>query len=556
MDNRAGRNAFAGAVALGVAIRAVEFLNCRSLGLDEARTAINVAARGFGALLRPLDLDQTAPPGFLWAERIAWLLGRSDCALRAVPVAAGTAAAILCYPLARRFLAEAPARLACLVGLFAPLFLTYANAVKQYSTELLVAILLLLLFERAFSVERDRRLEGAAILVGALAPWVALTSVFVLATAWVLLVVRVIRHAARDAGLAVSASLLWGGSGAAAYLGVYRAADTSPYLHRFWEHAFLQPGRPGFAPDAAKIVEDLVWGFVAGDPLADRRPLGVLLPLGCGLIVLLCAIGAAWFLRLRGWSATWWLCGPAIATLAASMLGLFPIAPRLTLFLVPGAIVLLVAGLEAILVRTGAGPRLRVGLGVAILVAPLGWVAILRSLSLEPSGHFAQLVSELKAQRRPGEQVYVFARSLPAWIFYSTDWTHPDSVRLHYLVAAADASGFAFENAPSRGRVRAEELLAAATSPRAPGELLGLPSGMEWVEVREQQRARPDSGWVDVEARRIESAATPGVWVLASTFYGAETKLFSALERDATRRTFAKLRPGSALVRYEFATTR
>ena len=85
---------------------------------------------------------------------------------------------------------------------------------------------------------------------------------------------------------------------------------------------------------------------------------------------------------------------------------------------------------------------------------------------------------------------------------------------------------------------------------------MGLPSGMEWVEVREQQRAAPDSGWVDAETRRIESAATPGVWVLASTFYAAETELFSALERDATRRTFANLRPGSALVRYEFAATR
>jgi hypothetical protein len=40
--------------------------------------------------------------------------------------------------------------------------------------------------------------------------------------------------------------------------------------------------------------------------------------------------------------------------------------------------------------------------------------------------------------------------------------------------------------------------------------------------------------------------------VIATTFYARETDLFAALERDATRRTFAHLRNGSALVRYEF----
>jgi hypothetical protein len=41
--------------------------------------------------------------------------------------------------------------------------------------------------------------------------------------------------------------------------------------------------------------------------------------------------------------------------------------------------------------------------------------------------------------------------------------------------------------------------------------------------------------------------------VIATTFYSAETDLFAVLERNATRRTFAHLRNGSALVRYEFA---
>jgi hypothetical protein len=555
--SRTGRLAFLAALGLGIAVRVLDLLNCRSLGLDEARTAINVASRNFEALLRPLDLDQTAPPLFLWAERTAWLLGgRTDCALRILPVVFGTVAAMLVYPLARRFLAEPSARFACLTAMFAPLLLTYTNAVKQYSTELLTAVLLLLLFQRAFSSERTRRLELAALAAGAVAPWLALASVFLLACAWVVLAWRALRRPAEALGLALAASIVWGVSGAAVYLAVYRAAGTSPYLHRFWEHAFLQLGRPGFAGDTAKILENLVWGFVAGDPLADRGPFGVLLPLGCGLIVLLCAIGAVRLLRSRGAVASWWVCGPMLATMAASMVGLFPIAPRLILFLLPGAIVLVVAGLEAALERAGVAGGLRQGIIGGVLVAPLACLAVLRTMAMEPPGHFERLVGELRARRAPGEPVYVFARSLPAWIFYSTDWARPDTARLRYLLRAARAGGFAFENSPSRGRVGAEEIRAASPSPEVPGELLGLPSGMEWLEVREHVNAAPDSGWVAAEARRIEGAANPGVWILASTFYVPESELFEVLGRDATRRTYAHLRGGSALVRYEFLPSR
>jgi hypothetical protein len=234
------------------------------------------------------------------------------------------------------------------------------------------------------------------------------------------------------------------------------------------------------------------------------------------------------------------------------MLGLFPIAPRLTLFLLPGMIVLFIAGLSEVL-RLGSEAALsrRLTAATAVLVLPLTLMAVVRTFSLEPPGHFQRLVRELRERRLPGEPVYIFARSLPAWIYYSTDWSRPDTVRLRFLLAAAASSGGAFENARSRGLVREEEAR-AVTSPVTPGELLGLPSGMEWREVQEHVGVEPDSGWVEVERRRIETAASPGIWVLASAFYEAESQLFEALERDASRRTFALLRGGSALVRYEF----
>jgi dolichyl-phosphate-mannose-protein mannosyltransferase len=546
--------AFLGALALGVAIRAVDFLNCRSLGLDEARLAVNIASRSFIGLLHPLDMDQSAPPLFLWGERfVTRILGHGDCALRLLPVAAGTAAAILMYPFARRFLEDAEARLGAVIGIFCPLLITYSNAVKQYSVELLVAVLLLLLFEGALRQELDWTDAGGVIAAGVAAPWLSLSSVFVLSTAWLALVALAASGRKGAGRLAVGSSLAWGASGVLAYLSVYRAASRNPYMHRFWELAFVTPHRPGFFGHSWKTVEDLVWGFVAGDPLVDRRPFLWLLHLGSVLVVLLCLLGSLRIVRTRGWMACWWLWGPAILTVWASALGVFPIAPRLTLFLLPAMIVLFVAGLSEALARVGAlGARRGLAVATAVIVLPMEFQAVARTFALEPSGHFQQLVRELRERRTPGEPVYVFVRSLPAWIYYSTNWDAPDTARVGFLTRAAAAGGPAFENAPSRGRVD-EEAAKALTYAGASGvELIGLPSGMEWREVEEHVRLQPDSGWVEVEARRIEQAAAPGIWVLASTYYAAERRLFERLEQDASRRTFAHLRNGSALVRYEF----
>jgi hypothetical protein len=533
----------------------VDFLECRSVGLDEARLAVNIAARSPLQLFRPLDLDQTAPPLFLLGERLLFLLsGYSDCSLRLLPVLAGTAAALLVYPLARRFLSDVEARLAAVVAVFCPLLLTYSNAVKQYSVELLAAVLILLLLERAG--RRDDLGNGAVglLVAGVVAPWISLTSAFVLAAGWIVFAVLAFRGRRGAARLALAAGAAWGVSGAVAYATVYAAAARSPYLGRFWELAFVTPGRPGFPAHAWKTLEDQVWGFVAGDPLVDRRPFLLLLHIGTALVLLLIALGASRVKRTRGWTASWWLWGPVALTVAASMLHVFPLAPRLTLFLLPGLIILFIAGLREALGRIGETAAARRLVLVTVLLAlALEFQSVVRAFAAEPSADFKPLVRTLRERWRQGEPVYVFARSLPAWIFYSTDWARPDTARVRFLAAAASSRGGAFENAPRSGRPRGPGVVFRSPAETGFDELLGLPSGMEWREVEEHVGVEPDRGWVETESRRIEGAAAPGIWVVATTWYAPEAELFRALDRRARGRTLAYGRAGTLLVRYEFA---
>jgi dolichyl-phosphate-mannose-protein mannosyltransferase len=550
---RTGALLFATALALGIAVRTVDFLNCRSLGLDEARLAVNIVGRSFAGLLSPLSMDQSAPPLFLWTERLAVvLLGPRDCMLRILPVAAGIAVVILMYPFAARLLKPSEARLAAMIVGFCPLMITYSNAVKQYSVEALTAIAFLLAWDRALTGKAERRSMATLLVAGAVAPWLSLTSVFFLLACWIDLVVLALRKRVATR-VALMATIVWGLSCAAAYMLVYRAASQNAYLRRFWELAFLTPTRSGFLGTLWRTLEDLVWGFVAGDPLVDRRPFLMFLHLGTVLVLVICSLGVAQVWRANGIRGLWWLCGGCLLTLGASMLGAFPIAPRLVLFVLPSLIVLFVAGLSATVSRSCALAESR-ALSVlgGVLILLLAAKSVIGVLELEPPGHFQQLVRELRERRRAGEPVYVFARSLPAWIYYSTDWSHPDTLRVGRLIRAASAGGAAFENTPSRGRIDDHEADVLRSTSLTSAEILGLPSGMEWREVQGHVRSEPDSGWVEIESRRIRSAATPGIWVIASSYYAGETGLFRHLEHAASRRTFAHLRSGSALIRYEF----
>jgi hypothetical protein len=325
-------------------------------------------------------------------------------------------------------------------------------------------------------------------------------------------------------------------------------------MQRFWALAILSLDQPGLPARAARTAEDVVWAVLAGDPLVDRRPFQPWVAIATVLAVGAMLAGVRRLARERGWPAVWWLGGPFMLALSASAAGQFPIAPRLVLFALPGLVVLAAGGVGALVELVPSARRAVAGLvATALILIPLEFASIVRSLALEPPGYFEGLIGELRQRRQPGEPVYIFSRSLPAWIWYTTDWAMPDSARVRYLAALARAGGPGFENMPSRGRVREEETDMLLYRSVAGPELLGLPSGMEWREVETYVTPAPDTGWAELEAARIERAARPSVWVVATTFYAPETALFVRLERDAARRTDAVLRGGSALVRYEFA---
>ncbi|MEE3919909.1 glycosyltransferase family 39 protein [Micromonospora sp. BRA006-A] len=117
-------------------LRIRQWAYARSFWSDELYVAHNIRERGYLDLLRPLAFSQSAPPGWLWLERLAFAqFGDGERALRLVPLLFGLALLPLVAWLGRRLLPPLAALAALLLVAVAPFLIGYSNELKQYSAE-------------------------------------------------------------------------------------------------------------------------------------------------------------------------------------------------------------------------------------------------------------------------------------------------------------------------------------------------------------------------------------------------------------------------------------
>lgn len=549
--------AFVGlAFACGLAWRIVGFVNRPSLSLDEARLALNIATRPYAALASGLGHDQSAPLLFLWLEKaVVDVFGVSDLALRLVPLAAGIGVLWLTYPTFRQIVSPVGAAFATAVVACMPVLVYYSTSIKQYGVEVLVTLVLVKFAAEWLTGARDRG-PIALLAVGLVAPWVSAPAVFVLGG---IVAAMAMTGAFRDDGR-VWRTLrwvipLWGASSAAAYWVTYYGAARSHYLRHYWGPAFLTPEPAHLWASLSSVGREFFGGITIGYPGVWGQGIfnGMFALIGATVCVF-CGWGVIGFGRRAGAWKVFLVAGPVAAALGASALGLYPAVLRLMLFAVPLVLLLVMSGVdEAVASRSPVVRRLTWTVLGIIVVLPLFAVSFLESTSVNPSEHLRPLISELRRARHAGEPIYIFAGSIPAWTFYSTDWSITDRARFAAIERWAGSGGPAFENAPSRGHVVRDEGADLHYDTPAGRELYGISTGIEWRPIYGVQRRTTDSGWAENEARRIRAVAAPSVWVLLSHTVGNEIDLLRRLESLGGHAVYTRSLNDAILVRYEFA---
>jgi hypothetical protein len=348
-------------------------LEAYNLWHDEAWVAVSVVQAGFREMFFS-EYPQTTPPLLLILIRIlAQFFGSSDWVLRLWPALAGVATTALIYFVCRRLTGSATAGLISMsIWAMNPMALRYSQELKQYSTDAMVGLLLMLLAERI--VDRARK-EGAAprvsgftllatIIIGFSYPSVFFIAVVGARLAWHLLVEDLPRAEFRRGWWAWMGYV---GATSLAFFATYHyliRPQITDWLVGFWSDNYLPLASPTeVVTFAFGRTYDFFW-YLFSD-WAD----GILLGEAPALFALVFLIGTLSLIATRRGLALFYLMAPFALTLLAAALRRYPYGGiRADLFLVPLLFIGVAYGLDRLIAVTRAGPRLSKALVLLLIL--------------------------------------------------------------------------------------------------------------------------------------------------------------------------------------------
>ena len=423
------------------ALRLAEYVHNKAIWLDEAYLALNILSRSYAGLLERLDFGQGAPIAFLMLERAAVdILGPSEYALRAVPLAAGLVTPFLLYVLLRRWTGWGGAVFALAVFAVSATGIRYASEVKQYSTDVLVTLVLLAALTPLAKGNVTLARGALAAAVGGIAVWCAFPAVFVLAgAATALHIDAAYRRRYRDCvGLAL-VSAVWVASFAAYFLFSLRAIGANAEVRSWWLDSFMP-----FPPRSLIDVNWFVRNFF--DFFAD--PMGMTAG-GVGAVLFL--LGVAPLLR-RAPVLGAMLLTPIAFALLASGLQRYPFSGRFLLFAVPLLLPFVAEGFEHL--RAHARSPMIAGCIAVVALTQPSVSAIRAMVRPEASEGIRPTYEFLKDRVQAADTVYVYHwASFPIQYYEKKDGALPGSTVLG-VPSRADWSNYVRDVEAFRGQPR------------------------------------------------------------------------------------------------------
>lgn len=331
-------------ISIGIILRAVQYLFNRSLWLDESYLALNIIERSFFELLQPLSYNQGAPIGFLMVEKVVVkLFGGNEYSLRFLPFLSGVISLFIFYKLGKKFIKPK----AVLIGLglltISGSLIYYSSEVKQYSSDVVIALMLYWMTDYIQSKELNNRIVLLYGVLGGIALWLSYPSVFVLAGSAVTLTYFSVtkKEWVKIRGLSF-AYLIWVVSFIFYYFISLNKLGSNELLLKYWHGAFM-PFPPMSLSDAKWYVHTFFKVF--NDPVNMQL---------YGIAALAFLVGCISLFRERK-DKFYLLILPIIFTLLASSLRKYPFSGRLILFLVPSLLILIAEGASQIWDRTKNG---------------------------------------------------------------------------------------------------------------------------------------------------------------------------------------------------------
>jgi hypothetical protein len=408
------------AVALGAGLRVWQYAASTSLWLDEIALVMGILNSDLLDLLtEPLPFDQVAPKGFLLVQKLVVIaLGSSDYALRLFPFVCSLIALVAFWRLSGRMLRGIGPLAATLIFATASPFVMFGSVVKQYSTDVCVAVLMWWLAYEVISRPVTAKQAGWAAVIGAVLMWFSQPAVLMAAGLAVPLALWMNPQPTSASRWRrwVPVLACWGASALVVTAVSFASmnAETRDYLHRYWA--------TGFAPDSLARALEIPWPWLRLQQLfgsGSATQAGLAYPLPELYAVLTAAgYGMLWLQHRRTGAL---LLAPVLVTLVAAVAHQYPFSDRLIVFLVPSFILAIASAIETLYRTIGYLSRPLGSLVAAGLILPAAY-PVMSAPPVYRVEDVKTVLADVQALWQPDDTAYVYYGAAAVVTFYAAQY--------------------------------------------------------------------------------------------------------------------------------------
>lgn len=326
-------------IAFGVVLRASKYLPAWSVRGDELAVTLNLLHRSPMELItKPLDYEQAAPFGFLLVVKaLIAIFGPSEYVLRLPAFVAGCVSLLLMQSLLTKTIGKYGNIFALAAFAFSDYLIYYSAELKQYSLDVLLCLVLLLVFYGHFT--KDTTVKDFVLLaaLGILALCFSYPALFVLIGVGVTLMLHYRKEKQRLLWIALT-GVLWAVAFLALYWFLLRHQTNDAYLITFWDNLLsFMPMPP--------------WRGLSWFPKAASGLFFVVAGLASNLVLVipLYLLGLWGFLKEKKWEWALVLTLPIVLNVLVSGFQKYPFHGRLILYLLPLIFLVLGKGIDFLL---------------------------------------------------------------------------------------------------------------------------------------------------------------------------------------------------------------
>ena len=398
-------------IGVGILFRLAQYLRNRSLSIDEAALALNISSRSFAQLWGTLDYLTGAPVGFLMLTKLSTVvLGNSELALRLVPFLSGIGSLLLFYFIAKNYIAPRAVPIALAIFAASTSLVLYSSFLKQYSGDVLVTLLILLVTLRVTRSGLSARWLAVYGLAGGTLIWFSHPLPLVLAGFGLTLGIWCIasKNWTKLAQIAVVAAV-W----MASFAFSFQTTPTGELVNDAGLVGKLA-SFSGFIPSQPLSLQGANW-FTNTMFDLFRLPGGLIL---VGLTALSFVVGIAAVKHADPFRLVL-LISPVVVTALVSIAQLYPFSDRWVLFLTPFVILFIAEGANSIAEKTRSSYPMLGGVLIALLL--LHPLASEGFRLIEPRGteEIRDVMEYVRVRRTDTDLVYVYTGAQRAFEYYA-----------------------------------------------------------------------------------------------------------------------------------------